>query len=184
MQMGSITRKELETKSGCKFIIRPICAKDAQKVIDLEVEVASQIEFHISPPEEFKISVEKKENEIRERLEDRTSLYMVAIIDSEIVAVLDARCHKQLRIKHVVWFAVNILKDFQNDGIGSAMMREFIAWAKTVDQIEKIGLHTHSTNNRAIGMYSKLGFIEDGRRIHDIKYDDYYADTVTMGMIL
>ena len=108
----------------------------------------------------------------------------MATFESKIVGLVSANCPDISRISHVVWFDINLLKDFQGDGLGSLMMSTFLDWAKNNGQIEKIGLVAHSTNKRAITMYKKLGFVEEGRRVKDIKYPEYYADSVIMGKLL
>jgi RimJ/RimL family protein N-acetyltransferase len=60
-----------------------------------------------------------------------------------------------------------------------------IAWAKEVPQLENINLRVISNNLRAMGLYRKLGFLAEGRRVREIKYSDgSYADEILMGNLL
>jgi RimJ/RimL family protein N-acetyltransferase len=56
-----------------------------------------------------------------------------------------------------------------------------LAWAEQHPSIEKVSLGVFSTNERAITLYKKMGFIEEGRKIKEFKMsDDEYIDDVLM----
>ncbi|MBC8131868.1 MAG: GNAT family N-acetyltransferase [Deltaproteobacteria bacterium] len=62
-------------------------------------------------------------------------------------------------------FTLNIVVHPGNTerGIGKALMTHMLSWAKEHPDLRKIELIVRSTNERAIGMYRKLGFVEEGR---------------------
>lgn len=56
-----------------------------------------------------------------------------------------------------------------------------IEWASAHPVIEKIGLGVFSNNAGAINLYKKLGFVEEGRRVREIKIGtDDYVDSILM----
>ncbi len=70
---------------------------------------------------------------------------------------------------------------FYNMGIGSKLLSHFIEWAKEQEGLEKICLYVFSNNERAINLYKRLGFKEEGRRINQIRFKDgSYADIIFM----
>jgi ribosomal protein S18 acetylase RimI-like enzyme len=51
--------------------------------------------------------------------------------------------------------------------------------------LEKIKLSVIATNERAIGLYKRFGFQEEGRRLRELKYSNgSYADTILMARIV
>ena len=72
-------------------------------------------------------------------------------------------------------------KDNRNMGIGKLLINEILSWAAQHPVIEKVSLRTFSTNSRAIELYRKLGFVEEGRKVKELKFgDDEYVDDVLM----
>ncbi|MBA3602371.1 MAG: GNAT family N-acetyltransferase [Parachlamydiaceae bacterium] len=56
-------------------------------------------------------------------------------------------------------------------------MQHIIDWAKQSDTLEKIELNVRASNGRAIALYKKMGFIEEGRLKNRVKIDQsHYID--------
>jgi putative acetyltransferase len=68
-------------------------------------------------------------------------------------------------------------KQFRSQGIGSALLKTAIEWAKTHEAVSWIDLSTFSKNIAARSMYEKFGFvethiIEDALRVDNESIDD------------
>jgi ribosomal protein S18 acetylase RimI-like enzyme len=48
-------------------------------------------------------------------------------------------------------------------GAGTALMRELMGWASCQPELEKIELLVRATNTRAIALYRRFGFVDEGR---------------------
>jgi len=74
-----------------------------------------------------------------------------------------------------------VLKEYRGLGIGKLLIGNLLKWAEHNPYIEKISLGVFSTNERAITLYKKLGFVEEARKINGIKlHDNEYIDDVLM----
>ena len=60
------------------------------------------------------------------------------------------------------------------------MLRCFIEWAEASPLIEKIGLGVFATNEPAIALYRKSGFVEEGRQPREVKVGSEYVDVILM----
>ena len=57
-------------------------------------------------------------------------------------------------------------------GIGRALMTACLEWAEDNAQIAKIGLNVFTDNERAIDLYRRFGFEEEGRRLREYRMAD------------
>ncbi len=70
---------------------------------------------------------------------------------------------------------------WRGQGVGTALLSTLLVWAESHATIEKIGLEVFATNRGAIPLYRKLGFVEEGWRIRDVKRGPGdYVDTLSM----
>ena len=64
---------------------------------------------------------------------------------------------------HIFRLTIVVHSGFQNRGVGEALMRDLMTWAKQAPHLRKIELLVRATNERAIRFYLRMGFIEEGR---------------------
>lgn len=111
-------------------------------------------------------------------------LFIVAKVDGKIVGNLDlVRYGKWPKTDHVRYLDMAVLDGFRSIGIGNALMDYSIAWAKTKG-LEKIILEVFSTNDRAIELYKKFGFVVEGINKRSVKLSGVDADIIQMGLFL
>ncbi len=95
--------------------------------------------------------------------------YIVGEKDGKIVghALLDPMPLEAL--SHVFRLTIVVHPGFLGQGVGTVLMRDLMDWAMRTSRVAKIELLVRATNERAIHLYSKLGFVEEGRfknRVH------------------
>ena len=61
---------------------------------------------------------------------------------------------------HVFRLTIVVHPGFQNRGVGEALMRDLMNWARQAPHLQKTELLVRVTNERAIHLYSRMGFIE------------------------
>ena len=72
--------------------------------------------------------------------------------------------------------AIALYREFQGRGIGRIIMETLICEAKKLGY-EQAELEVVSSNEKAIGLYTALGFVKYGVHPHNMKYPDgTYAD--------
>lgn len=96
-------------------------------------------------------------------------------------AMLDP--HKLAATSHVVSLTIAIHEGHQGKGLGTALMNHLIRWAQANPKVEKFELQVRSSNTRAINLYERLGFVEEGRKTRRLKYGPQdYQDDVYMAL--
>jgi len=64
-------------------------------------------------------------------------------------------------------------------------MRDLMDWAQQTPRVGKIELLVRATNERAIHLYSKLGFVEEGRFRNRVRLPDgELVDDIAMAWFL
>jgi ribosomal protein S18 acetylase RimI-like enzyme len=150
---------------------------DAPILIAAERETAQTPGLLVSQPHE--LALESFESKIAEL--SKVGRYIVAEQNEKIVghAFLDPM--PLVGIAHVFRLNIVVHPGFLGQGIGAALMRDLMDWAKQTPRVEKIELLVRSTNEPAIRLYTKLSFVEEGRFSKRVRLPDgNFVDDVAM----
>ncbi|MEI4828758.1 GNAT family protein [Bacillus sp. FJAT-53711] len=166
------------------MFIREATEKDAEGILYIRKSIISQNEFFLVTSEEFHVDIEMQRKKIITNSQ-QGGVTFVAEDGERIVGFLVFTRNSMKRLNHTGSFGIGILDNYRNQGIGTKMLLQLIDWSKTQDGIEKICLGVLSTNERAINVYEKIGFKEEGREKRQIKFKNgQYADNVMMALYL
>lgn len=173
-------------KDGREGSIRAAQPADAASTLALYHSVIEEGEYTLIGPGELKRDQDQEERNIGAELASTNKLRLVAELDGEVIGMARVSGGELARIAHFgeidsVW----VRSDLRGQGVGRSLMGELEKWARTDDHLEKLGLYVFSTNDRAVGLYTRLGFEIEGRCPKDIKFGEgRYADTLVMGKLL
>lgn len=82
---------------------------------------------------------------------------------------------------HVFQLNIVVHPGHTGRGVGTALMTTLMEWALANGSLEKIELFVRATNIRAITMYRKFGFVEEGRLSRRVRTaDGTYIDDLVM----
>lgn len=121
---------------------------------------------------------------IRGALEDPLALKIAAEADGAIVGLCEVRADGGLRRqRHRAEIGISIRAAWCNRGLGTLLMRELIDWSRRQDGLTVLRLGVFAHNERAIAVYHKLGFVEEGIRRRAVRYTDgTYVDERMMSL--
>lgn len=74
--------------------------------------------------------------------------------------------------RHVFQLNIVVHPGFKGRGIGAALMSDLLSWAQMDPKVGKIELLVRSTNARAISLYRRFGFAQEGRLAGRVKLPD------------
>lgn len=179
--MSIINSSVYKTKSGKDVIIRNASGKDAQSIIDINKSILAESIYMLREPEEARYIKTDVAEQIEDHLTKDGKLYIVAEIDNQIAGYLQFENGHFKKTAHTGMLQIFLDKKFRESGIGFIMMNILIKWAEDNPAIEKLTLNVFSSNIRAINLYKKSGFNEEGRCPKDMKLaDGTYVDSVLM----
>jgi Acetyltransferase (GNAT) family. len=129
---------------------------------------------------------EADERSLIARLNRNKELILVAERGGKIIGFLTLFVYfggRSPKVQHVGEIGINIMDGYRDMGLGYKMMNYAIDWARCRGYM-KLCLSVFSSNERAIHLYKKCGFREEGRRKAQFKIGDTYVDEVEMGLFL
>lgn len=162
-------------------IIRTGELEDAEAVLDVQNSVISEGEYFIAVSEEFNKTPEQQRDWIQTLLENERETIIVAEINGEVIGWIVFQSENRKRMSHKGSFGMMIRKNYRGKGMGKELLKALLEWAEANPFIEKVSLGVFSTNQRAISLYKKMGFVEEGRKIKEFKMSEReYVDDIIM----
>ncbi|PFI25104.1 GNAT family N-acetyltransferase [Bacillus cereus] len=168
-------------------MIRVAKEVDAESIMEIRKEIIlseSTTKFFIVSPNKVPNDIDAEREKIR-KSNEKGNLYIVYEVDGEVVGFLLFTRYELERLRHAGTMGMGIREVYCNQGIGTKLIKFLISWAKGQKGLEKICLGVVSINDRAIKVYKRMGFVEEGRQRKQIKYEDgSYGDDVLMGFYI
>jgi len=147
------------------------CARvsDAPQLCAAEAETARVPGRLVSRPHEPRVDAfERKIAELA-----AAGSYLVAERDGTIVghALLEPAGPYEA-LAHVRTLTIVVHPPYLRQGVGTAMLRALLDWARAHADIERVELRVRETNAAAIHLYKKCGFAEESRFRRRIRLPD------------
>lgn len=160
--------------------IRNTTPDDAAAIIAIRRAVTLEGDCTLVEPDEMTLDEASERATIDSYILNKGWHHLVAEVDGKVVGYIEFRNGSLRRIAHSGSLSIYLDRAFRGTGIGSMLMERLLAWAEANPIIEKVTLAVFSTNERAIALYTKFGFVEEGRCPRDMKIGEAYVDSVLM----
>ena len=110
--------------------------------------------------------------------------HFVAVLeDGTIIGTAVLYVEANPRMRHVGGVALMIHADYQNAGVGTALLKTLLDLADNWLMLVRVELTVFADNERAIHLYEKLGFEKEGLKRMTTIRDGKYADEYVMARI-
>jgi RimJ/RimL family protein N-acetyltransferase len=177
-----IESKQIEGKN-LSWVLRCPTKCDANELSQLRIKMDGETENLDREPGENLLTPEGFEKLIHEDSISERTLFLVAEVEGKIVGFTRCEGNKLSRFRHKAEFGICVLKEYWGHGMGKVLIENILLWTDHVG-IEKISLTVVETNKKAIELYKRYGFVEEGLLIKDrIHKDGNYYNTVIMGRL-
>lgn len=107
----------------------------------------------------------------------------VALDGRRVVGWCDVVRNSHAGTRHAGVFGMGVVREFRHQGIGPALLRRTLDAAR-IEGIERVELEVFSSNERAIQLYERTGFLLEGRKRHARILDDIKTDILIMAKFL
>ncbi|EHK2406688.1 GNAT family N-acetyltransferase [Clostridium perfringens] len=124
---------------------------------------------------------DEEEELIKEKIINRgkNQYWYVAEENGKVIGLGILMNHGNLRKKHVGVITLMVNSDNQNKGVGSLLMNKLINLSESLNII-RLELCVFRDNYKAINLYKKFGFKEEGIKVKSALKNGEYADEIMM----
>jgi RimJ/RimL family protein N-acetyltransferase len=172
------------TRDGQEFVIREAAISDAAQLIAHARGILAEPQWSIAEPEEFQVTAQQEEEWIAGFQQRPHNILLVADFGTpqkpQIVGALNFGTQPRFRVRHRGRLGIGVQADYRGLGVGAALLQALLDWATAEPELERVELSVFAHNERAIGLYRKLGFVEEARLQSAFKLADgaYYDDVM------
>ena len=172
------------TKSGLPYTIREATPADAKAAIAYMKLMVGESSMVTISEGEFAMTTEQEAAYFNDNLQSPTKLFLLAIMDGEVIGSANFGGSPRRRVTHAGEFGMSVRKQYWGEGIGRSLLQELLDWAVQTGTISKVNLRVREDNERAVQLYQSFGFETEGRLREEFYCDDGYHDLLWMGLIL
>ncbi|MPM82898.1 hypothetical protein SDC9_129960 [bioreactor metagenome] len=176
--------KTIYLKNGDTVRLREAVKEDAPELIAYLQKIGGESDFLTFGSGEFSVSVSDEAAMLEESRTAKNKIMLLSLVGNKVIGCLHFEGGARSRILHTGEFGVSVLKDYWDKGIGTEMVKELIQWAKASNVIRKLNLRVRSDNARAISVYEKLGFIQEGLITREFFISGEFYNFIYMGLII
>jgi ribosomal protein S18 acetylase RimI-like enzyme len=173
----------LSLKDGRKAVLRTPKWEDLD---DLFGMINSLVEEKADIIRGEKLTREKEAEwlaSVLKRVETGEQFYLFAELDGKVVASSEIAHGMNAYDSHVGTIGIAVREGFRDMGLGTRMMKTLIEHGRAMG-LKVLTLCVFSTNERAIHVYEKVGFVKTGSIPRKFFKQGKYVDETVMTMIL
>ncbi|WP_216829504.1 GNAT family N-acetyltransferase [Alkalihalobacterium elongatum] len=162
-------------KNGTQVTIRPVTIKDSKGIVDAVAEIVAEGTFL----QKESARTEEEEQQFIQEMKENDNMYVVVDIDGK-VSGLARVIRGSLEMKqHTGLFRTWLTSNAQGKGIGKKLMNYTFNWCKT-NHLHKLCLTVFASNEIALELYKKAGFVVEGIQKEQVCLKGKYDDEVFM----
>ena len=168
-------------KDGRPAVLRGPAPEDAEQVLHMFRTMIGETDFLMAYPEEKQsLTVEAEAEILDKNNQSPDSLLLICEVEGVIVGDCDIRFNSRMKTGHRAQIGIGMLKEYWNQGIGTAMFEAMISVAEKREGLLQLELDFIEGNARARALYEKMGFrivgmlpdairLKDGRMLNEYK---------------
>ena len=114
---------------------------------------------------------------------DKGAPIFFALVGEQVVGWCDISPIDNPRKAHRGYLGMGILPQYREQGLGSRLLEKIIPFSRDFG-LEKIELEVYTENTRAVALYEKFGFQQEGLITKYRKLEGRYFDAILMALSL
>lgn len=172
----------VETAGG-PLTLRPPRGSDGPALHALVQSVLEEGRTFLSHPDEQPDDAEALIRRLLAEDDRDNSLVRVAAFGRERVGLITLTGGRLRRLRHVARLEVRVHAAHRGRGVGRALVERALEEAGANAVLAKVSLAVFADNAPALGLYRSVGFVEEGRRIGEVREaDGTLRDDVLMAL--
>nr|WP_235848425.1 GNAT family N-acetyltransferase [Litchfieldia alkalitelluris] len=171
----TLSRIDTTTRDGSTYSIRPVVSTDANQII---LAVKEIIDTGVFIQKEAPRTLQQEQQFIEE-VNEKNNMYVAVLRNEDVVGIARVLRGELDMKRHVGIFRTWLVESAQGLGIGKQIMEYTFDWCRT-NQLRKLCLTVFASNDVAFSLYSKYGFLEEGRQKDQVFLNGKYDDEIWM----
>jgi RimJ/RimL family protein N-acetyltransferase len=166
---------------GDRVVLRPVQAWDRERLYELVETIEIRALSMGTPP--HPLSLEEVEARDKRWIDERheESAWFAIDVDAELIGICGL--HSIDHYQQLAEIGIRIGKPFWGKGHGQDAVRTLVDYGFRHLNLAKISLRVLADDERAVGAYRKVGFVEEGRLRDHAWYDGARHDELVMSML-
>jgi putative acetyltransferase len=173
---------EFTAKNGKKVVFRPEQPSDTEMLWKMFSTLSKENVSNLLPP----FTRERVDGWTR-NIDYNEVLAIVAVTEEEneqrIIGSASLKFNPQEALKHEAELGLSVHDDYQNMGIGTALLHHILYVAR-MKKLSKVWLHVSTANDRAVYVYTKVGFTIEGKLCKESCINGKYRNEYTLALFL
>lgn len=158
---------------------------DAETLIAFLNQVGAESDYMTLDEAGILMDEDQMASFIQYQAESENQLYLLALLDDEIVGLVSITADFHERIRHIGQVFIVVKKAFWNQGLGRILLEEALAWAENNSILRRLELTVQVRNERAVHLYKELGFeIEGLQKRGAYLTEGIFLDVYLMGKLI
>jgi len=164
--------------------IRPLTLADAPAFLALLRLLDQETTFMLYEPGERRTTLAQLLGEI-ERLDHapNRAIFVAATAENDLAGYIAATGGSARRNRHKADLTIAVTQEHSGQGLGTRLMQTIEEWARA-QGLHKLELTVMAHNERAIALYRKMGFRDEGRQADSLLVNGRYIDELSLGKLL
>lgn len=175
---------EIDLTGGGRVVLREADVGDAPAFLAYLRDEVALCPYVLTVPEEAAArTLEDQRSIITKRRDDPCSLILLALVGEELAGVSSLLRAERIKSRHNADFGTTVAAAWRGRGIGRAMLRTMIEWARANPGILRLTLDVMAPNEHAHRMYHEAGFRDVGVARRAVRQPDgTLADSINMDL--
>ncbi len=165
---------------AAEFAVRPATPRDARSFLELWRGVVGEQRYVRSDAVHGTVRTYRKRFRAGWTWQEAN---LVAVHGTRVIGQLSVSREEHPVTRHIASLGMAVAPGWRGHGVGAALMAEAIVWARS-QGVEKLALSVYPDNLRALALYRKFGFVEEGRLTGHSRKSIGYRDEILMGLWL
>lgn len=171
----------LADNRGESYTIRQATESDCRSILTHKLLIFSETDLLLQSSDDLDRDLSHQSLLLRQFRTSINSIFLVAERDAEPIGSLSLFGGPFRRNRHVAQLGMGVRSIDWGKGIGGALLDTALVWAKSNEFIQKVTLQVYHTNSRALLLYQRRGFVEEGRLVREVRLDDgSFVDLIAM----
>ena len=170
------------TEKGLPVVIRYITLDDAGRMQKYFNTISAEQTFIAFQGKTLSLEEEIKYlKPLIEKIQNNKAVGCLAFSGNELIAAAQLVMNFKEALNHEADFGISVAKEYRGKGAGKILMQAVLEQAlKNIPELRIVTLGVFATNDIAMNMYKKFGFVEFGRLPEGVLHRGNYIDHIYM----